>query len=141
MDRPGNQLKREGPVPDISVLLDHEVFRILREAEKAEPFRQFHDRARLGLGGRAPLPHLLSGPDDGLGVPAAHAEIDRNAESPVVDPDGLFQDIQVQSPEFLSEMPDRFLRRYDFVLIQGVSLIGVLQYDFMIQEEIFSLLK
>ena len=111
VDGAGDHLERDGALADVGQSAADEPVVLLDEAEKAETLGQLHDRAGLGLlRGRA-LAHLLAGADDSRGIAAAAADVDGNAEPAVVDPHGLFQNVQAHALERGAETRHGLLRR------------------------------
>jgi len=82
--------------------------RIAGKAEKTEALREFHHGTRFGLLRCGTFSHLFLGADDPLGILPAAAQIDGDTETPVVDPNGLLQDVQTNPLESFSKASDGF---------------------------------
>src|SRR5512134_4012801 len=128
-----DQVQGEGLAFQVAVSLDKEILRVLAEAEEAEPLRKFHDRAGFGLLWSGPFAHLLLRADDLQRVLAADAEVDRNAEPPLVDAEGPLKNVQIEFLELCPETPHRLFRCDDLVLIQGVAFVSIFKNDLVTQ--------
>ncbi len=92
--RLGNLIEGNGLVGKLAVGAQAGVVAVGVEAEKTEPFGEFHHSAGLGLGRCRTFSHLFFGADDGLGIVAAGAEKYGDVQSTIVDSHGPVKDLQ-----------------------------------------------
>ena len=123
-----DHLEGYGLIPDTGKGAPLKVGRVLDKAEKAESLGQFHHGARFRLLRRCALSHLFPGSDDLLRLRSATTDINGNPNPPLVDAQGLLENVQLGCFEFFPETVDRLLRREDFVLVQGEGLEGIFQH-------------
>ncbi len=126
VNRRGNHFEGQRRLGEFAPGGRDKIGRITGEAKEAEALGQFHDGAGLGLFGRGAFAHLLPGPGQRGGIPAAVTEKNRDAQAPGVDPDGAIEDVEVELLEFGLQAPHRFGRGEDLVLVMRVCFEGIL---------------
>ena len=95
MDGFGDHLEGDGIFLDIGILFSEKIFWFRGKTEKTESFGQFHHRTGFCLVGGAAFAHLFFCSGYSGGILAASAEIDRNVQAAIVDPNRIFKDIQI----------------------------------------------
>ena len=101
----------------------------LPETEEGKAFHQLHQSGSTGLFRRGTFAHLFAGGHDAAGVPAANAEVDRDAQTAHVHAADFGQDVQTGGLHAGLHAFIGLLGRDGLVQVAGIALGAGLQTD------------